>query len=174
MKWVMSGKAWKFGDQIISDLIVLYPRYKDVSDPKELAKICMIGIDPEFPQKVSKGDFIVAGKNFGRGHIHTQAHLSVKATGVSAVIAESFDRKWFRTAITYGLPVLVCRDISQKVEEGNKLEVDLEKGEIKNLSTSDVVQAEPLPEFLLSIIEAGDLKTYLKKRVSEMQTHQNR
>lgn len=158
----MRGRAWKFGDQIISDLIVLYPRYKDISDPKELAKICMIGIDPEFHKKVSRGDIIVAGKNFGRGHIHTQAHLSLKAAGVAAVIAESFDRKWFRTAITYGLPVLVCKGITGKVKEGDKLEINLKTSDVKNLSTNEVVEAEPFPEFLLRIIEAGDLKTYLK------------
>lgn len=158
-----TGKVvWKFGDNFNSDLITQYPKYKSLADPKELAKICMKELDPDFSNKVQKGDIMIAGRNFGYGHPHQQAHLALKAVGISVVIAESFSRNWFRTAINVGLPVIAVTGITKAVDVGDKLEVELARGEIRNLSTQFIIKTSPLPQFILDILEAGGLLTYLK------------
>lgn len=164
MNWTFRGKvAWKFGDHFTPDLITEYPKYKSILDPKGLAKICMIGIDPEFPKRVKKGDFIIAGRNFGFGHPHSQAHMALMATGISAVLAESFARGWFRAAVSLGLPVVICKDISKSVDVGDELQLDLKTGEVRNLANGIFLKSEPLPQFILDILESGGLVPHLKR-----------
>ena len=168
MDWVFRGKVvWKFGDNFNSDLITEYPRYKSVSNTEELSRICMIGIDPEFPNRVKKGDLMIAGKNFGFGHPHSQTHKALKASGVSSVIAESFARGWFRAAISLGLPALPCEGIAEKARSGDELQVNFRTGEVKNLTTGVLINTEPLPQFMLDIIEAKGLVQYLKKTLKK-------
>ncbi len=159
----LQGRVWKFSDNIDTDVIIPY-KYKARSiDPKELAEHCMEGIDPEFSKKVKKGDLIVAGRNFGCGSSREQAPVSIKACGISAVIAESFARIFFRNAINIGLPAIICESISKETNEGDLIEVDLGEGIIKNLSNGKVMKANRQPEFLEKMLKAGGLIEYYKK-----------
>lgn len=158
----MKGKVWKFGDRINDDFIV--PVKYLYAEPDELARHCMEKIDPDFPKKVNKGDFIVAGIAFGFGHPHWQSNIAIKSVGVAAVIAESFGRMFFRHSINLGLPVLQCKNITRKVNGGDELEVNFRTGHIKNLTTGDSIQTSPLPSFLMDTLEAGGLRNALKIR----------
>jgi len=159
----LQGRVWKFSDNINTDVIIPY-KYKARSiDPKELAEHCMEGIDPEFSKKVKKGDFIVAGRNFGCGSSREQAPVAIKACGISAVIAESFARIFYRNAINIGLPAIICKDISKETNEGDLIELDLSEGVVKNLSTGKVMKANKQPEFLERMLKAGGLIEYYKR-----------
>lgn len=129
----------------------------------ELAKHAMEGIDPEFSKKVRKGDIIVAGKNFGCGSSREQAPLVLKHAGVSMVIAESFARIFYRNSFNVGFPLLVCRGIIKAVEEGDELEVDVSTGRIYNITRGVELRANPIPDFLMEIVESGGLSEYYKK-----------
>ncbi len=131
-------------------------------DMGELAKHAMEGIDPEFSKKVKKGDFIVAGKNFGCGSSREQAPLVLKHAGVSLVIAESFARIFYRNSFNVGLPLLICKGITKAVEEGDELEVDMSTGRIYNMTRGVELRANPIPDFLMEIVEAGGLSEYYK------------
>ncbi|MEM3383178.1 MAG: 3-isopropylmalate dehydratase small subunit [Nitrososphaerales archaeon] len=159
----MIGRVWKFSDNIDTDVIIPY-KYKARSiDPKELAEHCMEGIDPEFSKKVKKGDFIVAGRNFGCGSSREQAPVAIKACGISAVIAESFARIFYRNAINIGLPAIVCKGISKETNEGDLIELDLKEGTVKNLSNGKVIKINKQPDFLERMLEVGGLIEYYKK-----------
>ncbi len=129
----------------------------------ELARHAMEGIDPEFSKKVRKGDIIVAGKNFGCGSSREQAPLVLKYAGVSMVIAESFARIFYRNSFNVGLPLLICRGITKAVEEGDELEVDVSTGRIYNITRGVELRANPIPDFLMEIVESGGLSEYYKK-----------
>ena len=157
------GRAWKFSDNIDTDVIIPY-KYKARSiDPKELAEHCMEGIDPNFSKKVKKGDFIVAGRNFGCGSSREQAPVAIKACGISAVIAESFARIFYRNAINIGLPVIICKDFPKETNEGDLIEVDLKEGFVKNLSNGKIMKINKQPAFLERMLEVGGLIEYYKK-----------
>jgi 3-isopropylmalate/(R)-2-methylmalate dehydratase small subunit len=159
----MKGKAWKFGDNIDTDLIIP-ARYLNTSDPEELAKHCMEDADPEWVRKMKKGDFIVGGENFGCGSSREHAPIAIKAAGVSAVIAKSFARIFYRNAINIGLPILESNEAADKIKEGDEVEVNLESGEIKDLTKNQSFKAQPFPEFMQKIIDAGGLISYLKHK----------
>jgi len=158
----MKGFAHKFGNDINTDEIVP-ARYLNTSDPVELAKYCMEDADKEFVNKVKPGDFIVAGKNFGCGSSREHAPVSIKAAKVSAVIASSFARIFYRNAINIGLPILESKEASEKIDAGDEIEVDLANGTIKNLTKNEQYQAQSFPEFMRKIIAAGGLMEYVKK-----------
>lgn len=157
----MKGHAWKFGNNIDTDLIIP-ARYLSTSDPEELAKYAMQDADPEWVDKMKKGDFIIAGDNFGCGSSREHAPIALKAAGVSAVIAKSFARIFYRNAINIGLPILESPEAAEKIKEGDLIEVDLASGEIKDISTGRTFRAQPFPEFMQKIIKAGGLINYLK------------
>lgn len=154
------GRVWKFGDNINTDEIIP-ARYLNTMDPKELAKHCMEDADPEFVKKYSPGDIIVAGKNFGSGSSREHAPLAIKAAGISTVIADSFARIFYRNAINIGLPILQIHGISEKVSEGDVLEVDFTAGEVKNLTKNEVYKSDPFPPFMQQIISSGGLMNYI-------------
>ena len=160
----MRGKAHKYGDNIDTDVIIP-ARYLNISEPAELARHCMEGIDSEFAQKVGKGDIILAGTNFGCGSSREHAPIAIKAAGISCVIAKSFARIFFRNAINIGLPILECDPAVDKSNPGDVLEVELATGEIKNISKGLVFQAKPFPDFMLGIVSAGGLVEYTKRRL---------
>lgn len=160
----LRGKAWKYGDNVDTDVIIP-ARYLNTADAAELAKHCMEDLDAKFASAVQKGDMIVAGANFGCGSSREHAPISIKATGVSCVIARSFARIFFRNAINTGLPVFECSDAANDAEKGNELEVNTETGEIKNLSRNKTYPAAALPESIQQIIDAGGLMGYVKKRM---------
>lgn len=169
---IIKGKAWKFPDHIDTDLIIP-ARYLNTSDPEELARHCMEDYDATFIKKMSRGDIIVAGKNFGCGSSREHAPLALKAAGVSAVIAKSFARIFFRNAINIGLPIFEAEEAAEEGLTGDQLEVDTREGIIKNLSQDKVYKVNPLPEFIQSIIALGGLKEYvqeeLKRREKDVQ-----
>src|SRR3989339_1271746 len=160
----MKGKAWKFNDNVDTDLIIP-ARYLNTSDPAELAKHCMEDADPNWVNKMQKGDFIVAGENFGCGSSREHAPIAIKAAGVSAVIAKSFARIFYRNAINIGLPILECPEAADEIKEGDEIEVNLAKGEIKNLTSKMIYHAQPFPEFMQKLIKAGGLISYIKKKL---------
>jgi 3-isopropylmalate/(R)-2-methylmalate dehydratase small subunit len=160
------GRAWVFGDNIDTDVIIP-GRYLNTTDPQELAAHCMEGVDPEFPRKAQPGDIVVAGRNFGSGSSREHAPLSLKAAGVSCVVAKSFARIFFRNAINIGLPVLECPEAVEAIQPGDELEVRLDTGEILHRRTGQVFRAKPYPPFMLELIRAGGLIPYTKARLRQ-------
>lgn len=163
---VFRGKVWVFGDDIDTDAIIP-ARYLTTSDIGELAAHCMEDADPDFAGKVSPGDIIVAGKNFGCGSSREHAPLAIKGAGVACVIAESFARIFYRNAINIGLPILECYDAAAALKEGDLVEVDLAKGEIRELSSGRVFTAAPFPPFMQEIMASGGLINYVKERMKK-------
>lgn len=158
----MNSKAWKFGDNIDTDLIIP-ARYLNTSDPAELAKHAMEDADPNWVKKTKPGDFIVGGENFGCGSSREHAPIALKAAGVSAVIAKSFARIFYRNAINIGLPIMESVKAAEEIKEGDEIEVELATGQIKDLTTGKTYKAQPFPEFMQKIINAGGLINYLKR-----------
>ncbi len=163
----MKGKAWKFGNDIDTDLI-LPGRYLVLRDPEDLAAHVMEGADPEFAKKVNNGDILVGGTNFGCGSSREHAPIAIKGAGISVVVAESFARIFYRNAINIGLPLMEVKDISKYVSEGDELEIDMEKGVLKDLNTGKEFEIKGLPEFMLEILNEGGLIPYLKDKVNEI------
>jgi len=158
---IIKGKTWKYGDDINTDLIIP-ARRMNVSEPDELAKYCMEDEDTEFVNQVQAGDIMVALKNFGCGSSREHAPLAIKYAGISLVIAKSFARIFFRNCINIGLPILEAPECAEELEAGDELEVNLEAGEIKNITQGKTYQATPFPDFMQQIIKAGGLLNYLK------------
>lgn len=157
---IFKGKAHKYGDNVNTDEIIP-ARYLNTADPAELAKYCMEDIDADFVKNVAAGDIIVAGKNFGCGSSREHAPISIKAAGVSCVIAESFARIFFRNAINIGLPILESKEAAEKIKTGDVLEIDIKEGKIKNLTGHKSYYSKPFPDFLLKIINSNGLLNYI-------------
>ena len=164
MMGIIEGNVWKFGDNIDTDVIIP-GRYLRTFSLDDLAAHVMEGVSPDFAQKVQKGDIIVADWNFGCGSSREQAPVALKHAGVSAIIAKSFARIFYRNAINIGLPVIVA-DI--EADEGDKLQINLEKGIIKNLRSNETFQIEPFKKFMMDILQDGGLVDhYLKQKSLE-------
>ena len=162
---MLKGKTHKYGADVNTD--VIFPaRYLNVSEPAELAKHCMEDIDPDFVSRVELGDIMVATTNFGCGSSREHAPLAIKAAGISCIIAKTFARIFFRNAINIGLPLLECEKAVDKTEAGDILEVDLDSGKIKNLTSGIEFAAKPYPDFMAELISAGGLIEYTKKRLA--------
>ncbi|ACL69842.1 3-isopropylmalate dehydratase small subunit [Halothermothrix orenii] len=157
----LKGRVLKYGDNVDTDVIIP-ARYLNTSNPDELARHCMEDIDPDFASKVKDGDIIVAGKNFGSGSSREHAPLAIKSAGVSCVIAESFARIFYRNAINIGLPILECKDVTDRIEEGDLVEVDLNEGKIKLPEKNINIDSTPFPSFMQEIIKAGGLIEKIK------------
>jgi len=158
---VLKGKVWKFGDDISTDLITPGRYYHLRANLLELAKHTMEDADPTFSSKVKKGDFIVAGNNFGLGSSREHAAIIIKLSGVSAVIAKSFARIFYRNAINVGLPIITCD--TDQISEGNMLKVDLKRGILYNITKNTKISFSPLPKLMKAILEEGGLVPYIKK-----------
>ena len=157
------GNAWKFGSDIDTDAIIP-ARYLNTSDPAELAKHCMEDADKDFAKKIKKGDVIVADKNFGCGSSREHAPISIKACGISSVIAKSFARIFYRNAFNIGLPMLESPEASENIKQGDEIEVDIEKGIIRNLTKKEEYKVNPIPAFMQELINAGGLMEWVKKK----------
>ena len=162
---VLHGHAWTFGRDIDTDLIIP-ARYLTMKTAEELGQYCMFDADPDFSKKVQPGDIVVAKENFGCGSSREHAPIALKGAGVSVVIAKSFARIFYRNAFNTGLPILVAPEAVDGVDEGDELTVDLASGEIKDLTTGKIYQAEPLPPFMRELVDAGGLLPYLKQRAA--------
>jgi len=157
----IKGKAWKFGDGISTDHIAPGRLFHLRTNLPELAKHVLEDADPDFAKKVQPGDFVVGGKNFGLGSSREHAPTIIKLAGVGAVLAQSFARIFYRNAINVGLPVLIC-DTTQ-IEQDDELEVDVGKGEIRNITKGTVIKAKPLPDVMIKILNDGGLLEHFRK-----------
>src|SRR5579884_4376397 len=137
------GRIWMLGDNVNTDVIIP-GRYNVTTDRSQLARHCLCEVLPEFAQQVQPGDIVMAGHNFGCGSSREHAPAALQACGVQVIIARSFARIFYRNAVNIGLPVLVCEEAVLASEDGQRIEVDLTKGIIRNLSTEQTFQAEPL------------------------------
>jgi 3-isopropylmalate/(R)-2-methylmalate dehydratase small subunit len=155
------GKAWKFGDDVNTDYIIAGKYKLSITDLSELSKHAMESVMPDFSEKVSRGDFIVAGKNFGCGSSREQAPLVLSQLGVAAVIAKSFARIFYRNAINIGLPAVEC-DVTDDIEFSNLLEVDLTQGYVKNHTKDRIYPIKPFPPKLWQILSEGGLVNYVR------------
>jgi 3-isopropylmalate/(R)-2-methylmalate dehydratase small subunit len=162
----VKGKAMKFGNNIDTD-VILPGKWLSLIDPKELAKHAMEGLDPKFPKQAAKGVVVVGAKNFGCGSSREQAPLALKYSGVQCVLAESFARIFYRNSINIGLPVIEVKGISQAVNEGDEVSVDLEAGKITNLTTKKALQGTKMPPFIMEILSDGGLIENLRKRLNK-------
>jgi len=157
----IDGKVWTFGDNIDTDLIIA-ARYLNTSEPTELAKHVMEDADPSFKEKVQQGDIIVAGENFGCGSSREHAPIALKAAGVSAVIAKSFARIFYRNAFNMGLTILELEN-SSDINEGDILTVNLDEGTIKSKENGKTYKFAPIPPFMQELVSCGGLMNYAKK-----------
>ena len=160
----IKGRAHKYGDHVNTDVIIP-ARYLNVSDADQLAAHCMEDLDPEFVTRVQPGDILVGGEDFGCGSSREQAPIAIRAAGISAVIARSFARIFFRNAINIGLPVLVSPEAAAEIESGDELELDLAAGTITDATRGKTYHAQPFPDFLREIIAAGGLIPYTRRRL---------
>ncbi len=158
----LSGNVWKYGDDVNTDYIIP-GRYMELTDPAEMAEKAFEEHDPSFRKGVQKGDIVVGKTNFGCGSSREHAPIALAGNGVSVVLAESFARIFYRNAINIGLPALECPGIHEAVEKGDKLEVDVTGGVVKNLTNGKDLKFNPLPEFMVEVLNAGGLAPYLNK-----------
>jgi len=161
----LQGKVWKFGAHVDTDLIIA-ARYLNTSEPSELAKHVMEDADPEFVSKMKEGDIIVAGENFGCGSSREHAPIALKAAGVAAIIASTFARIFYRNAFNMGLPIFELEE-SAEIEEGDTVKVDMDKGEVINISQAKTYKFAPIPEFMQELVDAGGLIEFAKKEIRE-------
>jgi 3-isopropylmalate/(R)-2-methylmalate dehydratase small subunit len=163
MEGVIKGKAFVYGANIDTDQI--YPGgYLDLTDPGLVAKHAMERVDPDFVNEVKSGDMIVAGTNFGCGSSREHAAVTLKASGIAAVLAESFARIFYRNAINLGLPLLVCPGIANLVKRGDLLSVDMVTGRVVNRSSGATATAQPISEYVMAILENGGVKPMIRKQ----------
>ncbi|MDD3394203.1 MAG: 3-isopropylmalate dehydratase small subunit [Clostridia bacterium] len=158
------GQVLKYGDNVDTDVIIP-ARYLNVSNGEELAKYCMIDIDPDFMNKAKKGDIIVALKNFGCGSSREHAPLAIKCAGISCVIASTFARIFYRNAINIGLPILECDEAANDIENGNEVSIDFDSGIITNHTKNRIYQAQPFPPFIKGIMASGGLVEQTKEKI---------
>ncbi len=156
------GKVFKYPDNVDTDVIIP-ARYLNTSNAKELALHCMEDIDADFVKKVSAGDIIVAGWNFGCGSSREHAPLVIKTCGTGCVIAKSFARIFYRNAINIGLPILECPEAAEEIAAGDNVSIDFDTGVITDITTDKVYHAQPFPPFIQNIIKNGGLLASLKK-----------
>lgn len=157
------GRVHKYGDNIDTDVIIP-ARYLNTADHSELAKHCMEDIDTKFVQKVSKGDIMVGGANFGCGSSREHAPIAIKASGIDCVIAESFARIFYRNSINIGLAILECPEASKKIDDGDTVSIDFDSGIIYNETKSEQYKAQPFPDFIKDIINSNGLLNSIKNR----------
>lgn len=161
---MIKGKVYVVGRDIDTDVIIP-ARYLTTFDPNELGKHCFEDLDESFTSRISPGDVIVAGENFGCGSSREHAPIAIKGAGIAAVVAESFARIFLRNAINTGLPVFEVSGISQEFNTGDGIIIDPDTGLIRNTSTGKEFRAAPLPDFVRSIIDSGGLVEYARKRL---------
>ena len=166
METTLRGHAHTYGKNVDTDVIIP-GKYCNIVDQAELGKHAMEGIDPEFSARVKSGDIIVADSNFGCGSSREVAPIAIKGAGVSAVIAKSFARIFYRNAINIGLPILECPEAVDAIAAGDEIEIDPAAGAIRNISKGTNYKAAEFPPFMRSLIEAGGLIPYVERRLAE-------
>lgn len=164
METLKTGKAWVYMDDVDTDVIIP-ARYLNTTEAKELAAHCMEDIDETFVKNVQQGDIIIAGENFGCGSSREHAPIAIKESGISVVIAKSFARIFFRNAINIGLPILENPDIANETDSGDEIEVNLDSGEIKNITKNKTYRTNPFPKSIQELVSVGGLINYTQKKL---------
>ena len=159
-----TSSTWVYGDNVDTDVIIP-ARYLNTSEPSELAKFCMDDIDKSFAKEVKEGDVIVAGENFGCGSSREHAPIAIKASGVKAVVAKSFARIFFRNAINIGLVILKNSELPDEITKGDEIDVDIENGKIRNLSTGKEYSTTAYTGSIKELIDIGGLINYTKEKL---------
>ncbi len=162
---IITGRVWKFGDNIDTDRIA--PGQYGTETAQVQAQHCLEGADPDFTRKAKPGDIIVAGRNFGCGSSRERAPQCIKDFGISAILASSYSRIFTRSAINIGLPILECADAAERINEGDTVEIDLDSGVIRDLTNGEVLTASQFPPFLQSLIRAGGLVNYTRMKLGK-------
>ncbi len=160
----LQGKVWKFGDNVDTDLIIA-ARYLNTSEPSELAKYVMEDADPSFVSKMSRGDIIVAGENFGCGSSREHAPIALKAAGVAAVIAPTFARIFYRNAFNMGLPIFELPEAAE-ITEGDTVRIDMQSGEVINETQQKRYRFTPIPDFMQELVDAGGLIAFAQQEIA--------
>lgn len=158
---LFKGKAIKYGDNINTD-VILPGSYLNLTDEKDLAMHCMEGIDPKFREKVKESNIIVGGSNFGCGSSREHAPIAIKASGISCIVAKSFATIFYRNAINIGMPAVECPSAVNEINEGDLLEVDINAGIVKNVSSGKQYNATVYPSSIQNLINAGGLVNYVR------------
>lgn len=158
-------RAWRYGDNVDTDVIIP-ARYLTTDDAKVLAAHVLEDLDPSFATSVSPGDIVVAGENFGCGSSREHAPIALKAAGVGAVVASSFARIFFRNAINTGLPVLASPEAVAATHDEDELEIDPERGTVRNVTRDATFETEPLPDFVAGIVAAGGLVEWVRAELA--------
>lgn len=162
MKNIITGRAFVYGNNIDTDQI--YPgRYLELVDPEDIKKHCLEGVDEKFAKEVREGDIVVAGTNFGCGSSREHAAITLKTSGVSIVLAESFARIFYRNATNLALPLMICKDISKKVKTGDILEVHVREGYVINKTSNVKIYGEKISNYIFNIVERGGIKKLFKE-----------
>ncbi|MDR1379373.1 MAG: 3-isopropylmalate dehydratase small subunit [Synergistaceae bacterium] len=169
MKTILTGKVWKYGDNVDTDVIIP-ARYLSTSLPEELAPHCMEDIDETFAKNVQRGDIIVAGNNFGCGSSREHAPIAIAGAGVSCIVAISYARIFFRNAINVGLPILECPEAVNGIQKDDVVEVDLEKGTVTDKTNGNTWTANPFPVFLRDLIDSGGLVSWARRQIEQIET----
>ena len=162
---IIKGRVvYKLGDDIGTDMM-LAGRYLMLTGDEELAEHCFEGHIKDWKEKVKRGDVLVAGENFGCDSSREHAPVALKGSGIAAVIAESFGRIFYRNCIAIGLPVILAPGISNKVEEGDTLEIDVDNGRVTNARTKELIRFDPFPDFIQAYLNEGGLTKYVRNRL---------
>jgi len=160
------GKAFVYGDNVDTDVIIP-ARYLTTIDPAELAQHCMEDLDPSFVATCTTGDVMVGGSNFGSGSSREHAPIAIQASGIACIVAESFARIFFRNSVNVGLPIVECAGVTEAAESGDVFRVDIDSGEVTNVTKGRTFQGTPLPPFMRDILDAGGLMPWVARSLRE-------
>jgi len=163
---IISGRVWKYGDSVNTDVIFPGKYTYTVSDPADMAQYALEDLDARFASEVKPGDIIVAGKNWGCGSSREQAVTCLEVSGVGAIVAESFSRIYYRNCLNAALPALICAEAVEALEDGEQIEIDLEAGEIRG--AAGTFSFPPIPEAVMGIFAAGGLVPYTRARLDAL------
>jgi 3-isopropylmalate/(R)-2-methylmalate dehydratase small subunit len=166
MNAAFEGRAFVYGDNVDTDVIIP-ARHLTTIDPEELAMHCMEDLDPEFVSTVRPGDLMVGGRNFGSGSSREHAPIAIVASGIACIVAESFARIFFRNSVNVGLPIVECPGVTDGAESGDIFRVDLDSGQVENVTRGRTFQGTPLPPFMRDILDAGGLMPWVARSLSE-------
>lgn len=159
------GKAHKVGEHIDTDAIIP-ARFLVTTDAKKLGENCMSGLEPDWVKRVAPGDILVAGRNFGCGSSREHAPIAIKASGIELVIADSFARIFYRNAIDIGLPIIECPAAAAAIRDGDEVSVNLDTGEIADITTGETFVAAPFPPFIQKIIACGGIEAFVREKIT--------
>ena len=162
---LLEGKSLKYGDDVNTDLIIA-GKYTKTLDFGALAAHAMEDLDPDFKDRLEKGDFVVGGENFGCGSSREHAVMTLKGIGIGAILAGSYGRIFYRNAINLGVPALECKEAVSLFKTGDECEIDLERGTVKNLTAGTSARFEPVGDYMMNILRHGGIKPMIREQLA--------